>query len=43
VYDRIDSKTMTARLCRLFTDLFCVQWDEQLAVWPDATVVGALL
>jgi len=43
VYDRIDSKTMTARLCRPFTDLFCVQWDEQLAVWPDATVVGALL
>src|SRR5262249_47150033 len=34
VYDRIDSRTMTGRLCRPFSDLFCVQWDEQRALYP---------
>lgn len=43
VYDRMDSATMTAKLCRPFTDRFLVQWDEQLAVYPDATVIGRLL
>ena len=43
VYDRLDTRTMTARLCRPFTDLFCVQWEEQKALYPDATVIGHLL
>ena len=37
VYDRIDSATMTGRLVGPTTDLFLVQWDEQLASYPDAT------
>lgn len=40
VYDRIDSATMTGRLVRPVTSLFCVQWPEQLEVYPGATVIG---
>lgn len=43
VYDRIDSKTLTGRLCRPFTTRYCVQWEEQLRLYPDARVIGALL
>jgi UDP-N-acetylglucosamine:LPS N-acetylglucosamine transferase len=43
VYDRIDSRTLTGRLCAPFSDLFCVQWDEQLELYPGATVIGPLL
>ncbi len=43
VYDRLDTRTLTARLCRPFTDLFCVQWDEQRALYPNAVVIGPLL
>jgi hypothetical protein len=40
VYDRIDSATMTGRLVRPVTDLFLLQWDEQLANYPGAVVAG---
>lgn len=43
VYDRIDSPTMTGRLCGPFTTRRVVQWDTQLDVYPDAVVVGPLL
>ncbi len=43
VYDRLDSRTVTARLCRPFTDLFCVQWPDQLRLYPDAELIGPLL
>jgi beta-1,4-N-acetylglucosaminyltransferase len=43
VYDRIDSRTLTARLCRPFTDLFCVQWPEQLRLYPRSHLIGTLL
>ena len=43
VYDRIDSRTLTGRLCMPFSDLFCVQWEEQRALYPQATVIGPLL
>lgn len=43
VYDRIDSKTLTGRLCRPFTTVYCVQWEEQLTLYPDARVIGLLL
>ncbi len=43
VYDRIDSRTLTARLCRPLTDVFCVQWPEQLQMYPGAVVIGHLL
>lgn len=43
VYDRLDSRTLTGRLCRPFTSLYCVQWEEQLELYPDAQVIGPLL
>jgi UDP-N-acetylglucosamine:LPS N-acetylglucosamine transferase len=43
VYDRIDSKTLTGRLCRPFTTAYCVQWEEQRPMYPDAHVIGCLL
>jgi UDP-N-acetylglucosamine:LPS N-acetylglucosamine transferase len=43
VYDRIDTRTLTARLCRPFTSLFCVQWEEQRVLYPEAHVIGLLL
>ena len=43
VYDRVDSPTMTGRLCGPFTTRRIVQWEEQLAFYPDARLVGPLL
>jgi Oligosaccharide biosynthesis protein Alg14 like len=43
VYDRIDSSTMTGRLCRPFTSLMCVQWEEQRSLYRDTKVIGGLL
>lgn len=43
VYDRIDSATLTGRLCAPFTDLMLVQWEEQLKHYDDAVLVGGLL
>jgi len=43
VYDRIDLPTLTGRLCRPFTSLFLVQWEEQRRLYPGAVLVGALL
>lgn len=43
VYDRIDSATLTARLCRPFTSLMCVQWEQQRRHYPTAEVIGVLL
>lgn len=43
VFDRIDSAALTGRLVQPFTQLMCVQWDEQLQLYPDAKVIGPLL
>jgi UDP-N-acetylglucosamine:LPS N-acetylglucosamine transferase len=43
VYDRIDTPTMTGRLCRPLTTLFCVQWEEQLSLYKDSQLIGELL
>ncbi|MGY2701908.1 MULTISPECIES: glycosyltransferase family protein [unclassified Nocardioides] len=43
VYDRVDTPTMTGRLCGPFTTLRMVQWQSQLAFYPDARLVGPLL
>jgi UDP-N-acetylglucosamine:LPS N-acetylglucosamine transferase len=43
VYDRIDSRTVTGRLCRPLSTVFCVQWEEQRALYPGAELVGPLL
>lgn len=43
VYDRLDSTTLTARLCRPFTTLVLAQWPEQRELLPNAILVGPLL
>lgn len=43
VYDRIETPTLTARLCRPFTRLFLAQWEEQRSFMPTAITVGPLL
>jgi UDP-N-acetylglucosamine:LPS N-acetylglucosamine transferase len=43
VCDRIETPTLTARLCRPFTTAMLVQWEEQQALYPGSTVVGRLL
>jgi len=43
VYDRIDGPTLTGRLCRPFSTLFCVQWPEQLEYYRGAQLVGSLM
>jgi UDP-N-acetylglucosamine:LPS N-acetylglucosamine transferase len=43
VYDRVDSPTLTGRLCGPFTTRRIVQWEQQLGFYPDALLVGPLL
>ncbi len=43
VYDRIDSATLTGRLCYPFSNLFLLQWEEQRAFYPKGRVIGPLL
>lgn len=43
VYDRIDNSTLSARIVRPITDLFLVQWEEQLALYKGSVVAGRLL
>lgn len=43
VFDRISSTTMTGRMCRLVTTAFCVQWQDQLELYPGSDYVGELL
>ena len=43
VYDRIDSVTLTGRLCRPFSTAFCVQWPEQVELYAGSERVGMVL
>jgi beta-1,4-N-acetylglucosaminyltransferase len=43
VYDRVDSTTLTGRLCRPLANLFLVQWPEQLQLYRGAQLIGPLL
>lgn len=43
VYDRIDSATLTGRLCRPFASRVLVQWEEQRRLYPRSVVIGPLL
>jgi beta-1,4-N-acetylglucosaminyltransferase len=43
VYDRIDTSTMTGRLCYPLSDLFLLQWEEQRRAYPKGVVIGSLL
>ncbi|MGF1600287.1 MAG: UDP-N-acetylglucosamine--LPS N-acetylglucosamine transferase [Acidimicrobiales bacterium] len=42
VYDRIDSRSLTGRLCRPLADRFCVQWPEQERLYQGSTLVGPI-
>jgi UDP-N-acetylglucosamine:LPS N-acetylglucosamine transferase len=43
VFDRLDSRTLTGRLCRPLSSLFCVQWERQRRLYPGSTLIGRLL
>lgn len=43
VFDRIESPTMTGRMCYPVADAFLVQWDSQLPFYPGAVNVGQVL
>jgi UDP-N-acetylglucosamine:LPS N-acetylglucosamine transferase len=43
VFDRIESPTLTGRLCYPVADAFLVQWDSQLSLYPGAINVGQVL
>jgi UDP-N-acetylglucosamine:LPS N-acetylglucosamine transferase len=43
VYDRVDTPTMTGRLCGPFTTRRIVQWRSQLEFYPNARLVGPFL
>ena len=43
VFDRIEISSLSGRICYRIADRFCVQWKEQLKVYPKAEVVGPLL
>ena len=40
VYDRVDSRTMTGRMCAPLASLFLVQWPEQQNLYPGSVLVG---
>ena len=43
VYDRIDSATLTGRLCYPLSDLFLLQWEGQQRFYRKGKVIGRLL
>jgi beta-1,4-N-acetylglucosaminyltransferase len=43
VYDRISRPTLTGRLCYPLTELFLLQWPEQVASYPRGELIGCLL
>lgn len=42
VFDRVNKPTMTGRLLNGITDLFVVQWPEQLKVYKHAVNLGSI-
>jgi len=43
VFDRIDSATLTGRLCYPISDVFALQWPEQREIYRKGVVIGPLL
>lgn len=43
VVDRLDTATLTGRLCGPFSTLFLVQWPEQLDLYPRSSLIGRLM
>ncbi len=42
-YERVDSASLTGRLCYPLSHLFVLQWEEQRKLYPKGEVIGALL
>jgi len=42
VFDRINKPTLTGKLVRRIADLFIVQWEEQLSVYPGSINLGSI-
>lgn len=42
-FDRIEMPTLSGRLCYPITDIFCVQWPQQLRSYPDAVNLGPVI
>jgi UDP-N-acetylglucosamine:LPS N-acetylglucosamine transferase len=43
VCDRLDSRTLTGRLCYPLSDLFLLQWEEQKRLYPRGILIGRLV
>ncbi len=43
VFDRVETPTLTGRLCYPLSDRFLVQWEEQVRLYPKGRVIGPLL
>lgn len=43
VFDRVDSSTLTAKLCSPFADAVLVQWPEQVTLFRESELIGPLL
>jgi hypothetical protein len=43
VYDRLDSRSLSGRLCRPLSTRFLVQWAEQEVLYPGSIMVGPLM
>lgn len=43
VYDRIDSPTVTGRICHRLAHIFGLQWEEQARFYKRGRVIGPLL
>lgn len=43
VIDRLDTATLTGKLCRPFASVFCVQWPEQEKLYRGAVDIGRLM
>lgn len=42
IYDRLNSGTVSGRLCYIIADRFIVQWDEMNRVYPNAINLGSI-
>ena len=42
VFDRIDKSSLTGKLVQPVTDLFVVQWEEMLQVYPKSINLGSI-
>lgn len=42
VFDRIDTSTISGRLCYPVTDRFIVQWDEMKNIYPKSINLGSI-